>query len=162
MKILSILTFIAMISMALAGCGGNTESKTLSEDEYKAEVKRIDDEITVIYNNYITNLTNRDSTDKRAFLDIMNKLSEKLKSLYQEISDLQAPEAFADDQSKIKAAAEAYIEFLDFSMEILKLYYKGNLSKEEAENKNQELDAKEADLAPKYLDYLIAIEEITK
>lgn len=159
MKILNVLTFLLLTSMALTGCGNKT---TLSEDEYRAEVRRINNEITTISNDYTASLASIDSTDKQASLASTNKYSEELKSLCQEISALQAPEVFEDAQAKIKAGAEAIIEFSDFSMEITKLYDEGNLSKEEAENKSRELDARLADLTPKITDYYSTIAEITK
>ncbi len=131
-KILVFGLTILMSMAMLTACGGDgnngnssdtpssgqSSASPLTKDEYIQQITDISTQITEISSKYSDDMNSGDTT-KTA--EATRNMVAELKPLYDQLSNLSAPEEFAEQQSRITEGCEASLEALDLSLEVIDL-----------------------------------------
>ena len=96
----------------------SSNAGTVTVEDYKAKMTEI---FTAIQTESTTYSTSLDPNDTEATITATKEFAEKVKPYYEQLAALEAPEEFADEQAKIKTGAEASVEALDLSVELMEL-----------------------------------------
>lgn len=116
-KRIAALMAVAVMGMSVMACGGSnggTEaaaSSALSEEEYVAKTTELANAMT----NVMTEAASLDADD----VEGAKKLIEGMKEPFVEFAAIQAPEKYADAQTKYKSGSEAMIEYLDMCIDLM-------------------------------------------
>ena len=175
-KKISAAVILAAMLLTMAACGGNStpspaasgESSAASstseapaeapaevtEESYKAEVKRISDAI----NAKSADMSGVDATDPAKAAEAMKAIIDEVKPLYEELAALEAPEAFKDAQAKISEGSLASAELLDISLQAVQVG--AGLIEGDAAAIAADLQTKIQELTPKATEFAAALQEV--
>ncbi|MBM6919450.1 hypothetical protein [Intestinimonas butyriciproducens] len=113
---------------------------TLTEEEYKAKITEIGNKVGELTED-VTAAQSQATEDPQGALTSLTETVNQMRPLYDELANLAAPENFADAQAKIKEGAEASVEILDLTLEMMELASNPDTI-EEAQTKMTELTEK--------------------
>lgn len=94
------------------------DAAALSDEDYKAKVEEIYNGITATSTELMAAV---DQTDVEATMEAMTTLVTTVKPMYEELAGLVAPETYAEAQAQIKSGADASVELLNLTLEMLAL-----------------------------------------
>ncbi|MBC8536214.1 hypothetical protein [Feifania hominis] len=155
-KRLSCVLMAAVLLVALCACGGSGDGK-LSEKDYLAKVTEISTSISDITNSGMGDV---DQSDPQAMLDASKDMLDKMRPLYEELGGLQAPDKFADAQSKIKAGCDANLKVLDLSVELYEIALDPDVSDADKQAKALELTEEMTSLTDTVSDFAEGLTEV--
>lgn len=123
------------------------QAAPMSEEAYKAKLKELVDNMEKLYNKYPElsidiNEEDIDDEDMDRIIMLTDKFLYEMRPIYLEFIQLNAPEAYVQEQEKIKIGAEVSIKLLDYTKELSEMF-NSNISDYEA---IQRLDAMEKDM----------------
>ena len=113
---------------------------TLTEEEYKAKITEIGNKVGELTED-VTAAQSQATEEPQGALTSLTETVNQMRPLYDELANLAAPENFADAQAKIKEGAEASVEILDLTLEMMELASNPDTI-EEAQTKMTELTEK--------------------
>lgn len=167
LKKLGVATLTLMLVFSLAACGGDSTgggdvanndqpAGQMSEEDYKAKVEEIYTSITTISQEEMSAV---DPSDMDSTVTAMTSMIEKVRPLYAELGELQAPDSFKSSQEKIKSGTDASVALLDLSMEMFEMQ-SNPPDAETAAAKIKELTDKTAEFQTKAQDLTTGLSEV--
>lgn len=135
------------------------QAAPMSEEAYKAKLKEIIDnaeKITIEYMDLFSNL-NLEDTDK--MMKVTNNFVYEMRPLYLELTQLNAPEFYIQEQEKIKIGGETSIKVLEFLVEMCEIF-NSNLSHYEAIQRLDAIEKEMSNLQGKLDDFQNAVETV--
>lgn len=158
-KVLALMLIFVMAVMVSA-CGGEKDG-TLSKSEYKKKIETLYNDMSVKAEAYATASTLA-ATDPVKALEDMKVAMEEMKPICEELGALKAPKEYADQQVKVKAGADASIELVKYSVEIIELSTAEAPDQEKLLEKTTEMDEKMAGWTTATTDLDTVVAEILK
>lgn len=99
------LIMLCAMTLSLAACGGSS-SGALSEEDYVKEIEKVGTAMVELQNNAAS------ATD----VEGAKKLLEDLKTQFNNMAQLNAPDKYKDAQAKIKSGSEAMVKYIDMAL----------------------------------------------
>lgn len=129
----------------------NTQAEVsvpLSEEEYYKAVKDNCNAIFVLSEEFNQSISTLDLNDLDSIVNATKTTVEKTKPYYIALRDLNAPPKYAEAQAKIKSGANASIETLDLSVEMVDVALDTSLSSDDITKKIAEFEQRLDEIYP--------------